>query len=223
MDQFAARLAGKLVVWFICLENDLEDNLAPAMGIYRSPFVRPSRRDGEWEIAQEHVAPSPWLCSTLKKRLLPDLCVPGPLADRTYAACDYLIGRAAAACSRAGAHLVLVTIPDPTQLSAEGRATLAALSATPDACDADLPDRRIAESCQRRGVRFIIGKDHLSAGDYKPLERLHWNVRGHRQMADVIRRVYESFKSGELDRLAAKSDPIAGDGLTLHESPVGSR
>src|SRR6185295_16421646 len=97
-----------------------------------------------------------------------------------YGACDYLIGRAAASCARLGAHLVLVTIPDPSQLSAAGRARLAALSGSPDTCDENLPDRRIAESCKQHGVPLIIGKDHLSAQDYKRIEGLHWNARGHR-------------------------------------------
>jgi hypothetical protein len=211
MEEFAERLAGKLVVLFVCLENDIEDNLAPAMGVYRSPFVRLSGQHGEWGIVQEHVGPSPWQCSVFGgkrlfngKRLLPHLCVPGAIADRAYAACDYLIGRGSAACSRVGAQLVLVTIPDPTQLTGEGHATLAALSGSPDGCDADLPDKRIAESCKRHGVPFIVGKDHLSAADYKAIEGLHWNARGHRKMADVIGRAYESFAAGTLKGLAPK-------------------
>ena len=149
--------------------------------------------------------------------------MPGPIADRAYAGADYLIGRASAACRRVGAHLVLVTIPDPIQLTSHGRVKLAALSGSPDACDENLPDRRIAASCQRHGVPFIAGKEYLSARDYKRIEGLHWNARGHRRMADVLRRVYESFRSGELDRLAAKSYLKAGERLTLHESPIGSR
>jgi len=42
MENLAGRLAGKLVVCFVCLENDLEDNLSPAMGRYSAPFARPS-------------------------------------------------------------------------------------------------------------------------------------------------------------------------------------
>jgi len=226
MEQLAQRLDGKLVLWFVCLENDLEDNLAPAMGIYRSPFVRPSRQRGEWEIAQQHVGPSPWRWSVWGgKRLLPYLCAPGPLADRVYAGCDYLIRRAAAACSRVGAQLVLVTIPDPTQLTVEGRATLAALSGSLDSCDADLPDKRIAESCNRHGVPLIVGKDHLSGLDYKPIEGLHWNARGHRRMAEVIGQVYQSFQSGALNGLASKPPPMrAVDRLArLDESAARSR
>jgi hypothetical protein len=199
MEQFAERLTGKLVVWFICLENDLQDNMAPAMRRYRSPFVRPSAAAGGWEIVDEHVGPTPWKSTDRHwKRILPHLCVPGPLADRAYAASDYLIARAAASCKRVGAHLLLVTIPDPSQLTAAGRAKLADLSGMPDACDANLPDRRLVESCARHGVPTIVGKDHFTASDYKRLEALHWNERGHQQMAGIIRRAYTSFKAGTL-------------------------
>jgi hypothetical protein len=209
IEQLAERLSGKLVVWFICLENDLEDNLAPAMNIYRAPFVRTTgcRRErigadgaagsngpGAWEIVQTHVASSPWRSSVLMQRLLPHLCVPGAVADRAYAACDYLIERAARACSRIGAQLALITIPDPTQLTEEGRQKLVRLSGQAARFDENLPDTRLAESCARYGVTFVAGKDHLSARDYKPIEALHWNPRGHRRMSEVIGRVYESYR-----------------------------
>jgi hypothetical protein len=226
MEQFAERLSGKLVVWFICLENDLEDNLSPAMGVYRSPFVRPSRQGAAWEIAQDHIGPAEWRCSVWGgKRLLPYFCVPGPLADRTYTGCDYLIGRASTACRRVGAQLVLVTIPDPSQLTAEGLAKLATLSGSPDSFDGDLPDKRFAECCTRHGIPIVIGKDHLSAPDYKPLEGLHWNPRGHRRMSDVIGRVYESYKAGASGELTRQPRPsLAVNPLArLDESHAGSR
>src|SRR5262249_40953231 len=155
------------------------------------------------EIAEEHVGPAPWRSvDSGWKRIFPHLCVAGPLADRAYAACDYLIGRAAASCERVGARLVLVTVPDPTQLTVAGRARLAALSGKPNDCDENLPDRRLSESCQRHGVPIVVGKDHLSGRDYKRIEGLHWNKRGHRRMADVLGRLYGSFKSGGLDGLS---------------------
>jgi hypothetical protein len=220
MEQFAGRLAGKLVVWFVCLENDLQDNLAPAMRRYRSPFVRLSVARGAWEITDQHVAAAPWKSTDRNwKRILPYLCVPGPLSDRAYAASDYLIGRAAASCRRVGAHLVLVTIPDPSQLTADGRAKLAAQSGNLEACDENLPDRRIVESCTRHGVPTIVGKDHLSASDYKRLEGLHWNDRGHRRMAEILRRTYDSFQAGTLG-FAIKPPSLTGDGFGTPTVPA---
>src|SRR5262245_39358510 len=125
IEQLGRRLSGKLVVWFVCLENDLEDNLGPALWHYRSPFAK--RTVKTWEIFNRHISSTPWKCSVWgRTRLLPYLCVPGPIPDRAYSAADYLIGRAAEACQTVGAHLALVTVPDPTQLTPAGRAVLAA-------------------------------------------------------------------------------------------------
>lgn len=225
MEQLAERLRGKLIVWFVCLENDLEDNILPAMGGYRAPFVRASRSDGGWEIAAEHVESTPWRSRDSGwKRMFPNLCVPGPVADRVYAVSEYLIGRAAAACALAGAHLIVLTIPDPTQLTAAGRARLATLSGHPALCDVDLPDRRLGESCKRHGVPMVIGKDHLTSRHYKRIEGLHWNREGHRRMADVLARLYVSFQAGELGRQTSIVQSSSRDRLAaLHESHASSR
>jgi hypothetical protein len=200
MEQFGDRLRGKLVVWFAYLENDLQDNLAPEMRRYRAPFVRLDRARGGWTIVDEHIRPGKWECSNLDvRRLFPKFCVPGPLADRAYAACDYLIERARSSCDRVGAHLVVVTIPHPMQLTRTGLANLARLSGKPEMCDADLPDRRVAQSCRRYGVPLIVGKEHLTRGDYKRREGIHWNQQGHRQMARLLGQLYESFRSGRLE------------------------
>jgi hypothetical protein len=210
MEQLAPRLNGKLVVWLIYMENDLQDNLAPEMRGYRSPFVRRDPVRGEWEIAADHLRPARWECSFLdRRRLFPRFCVPGPLADRAYSACDYLIRRARVACDAAGAHLAVVTVPHPMQLSASGMRRLAALSGRPESCDGALPDRRIAESCRKHGVPILAGRDYLAAADYKAREGIHWNERGHRQMARLLRRLYDEFRSGALDGLA---QPTGGEG-----------
>ncbi len=205
MEEFGSRLSGKLVVWFVYLENDLQDNLAPEMRGYRTPFVRPAPRGG-WEIVDDHVSPATWHSSRLdRRRLFPTFCVPGPLADRAYAASDYLICRAHTACHGAGAHLVLVTVPHPIQLTAPGRVRLAALSGSPASCDATLPDRRIAESCQSRGIPMVPGAARLSFRHYKRREGIHWNARGHRRMATLLDELYGSFTSGTLTALVPHS------------------
>jgi hypothetical protein len=210
MEQFGRRLAGKLVVWFVCLENDLQDNLLPNMRRYRAPFVRRSR-SGEWEIVSRHVSRDAWECSDWRtiQRTLPNLCAPGALADRTFSAADYLIGRAASCCHGAGARLVLIAIPDRIQLTHEGSATLSRLSGNPELTDPRLPDRRIEESCERNGVIFVSGMDHLSAHDYKRLEGLHWNARGHRRIAKLLGRLHTSFMSGALETKKASVDQTA--------------
>jgi hypothetical protein len=223
METFANRLAGKLVVWFVCLENDLEDNLSPAMWRYRAPFVRPTRNGSGWEIAKDHVAPAQWQCSKNgRKRLLPFLCVDGPLADRAYAAAGYLIGRAAACCRSVDAQLVLVTIPDPILLTTAGEQRLAAITGKSD-CDPSLPDRRLAESCRQSGVAFLAGRDWVSDSDYKRRERLHWNEQGHRRMGEVLAGLYESFNS-KSPGVGVVPRHVAGDALPpAREVVAGSR
>jgi hypothetical protein len=202
MEQLGPRLRGKLVTWFAYLENDLQDNLVPEMRQYRAPFVRRDPASGQWTIVNEHLRPAKWECSNLDaRRLFPRFCVPGPMADRGYSACHYLIGRAERACRQAGASLVIVTIPHPMQLTRAGIASMAAQSGRPDVCDAELPDRSIAESCRRHRIPMIAGKNHLSRSDYKYREGVHWNHQGHRRVARLLRRVYESFRSGRLDQL----------------------
>jgi hypothetical protein len=198
MERLAARLQGKLVVWFVYPENDLQDNLAPEMRGYRAPFVRRRRREADWEIVHDHVHAAPWACSNLdRRRLFPEMCVEGPIADRAYSACEYLMRRAVAACSHAGARLAVFTVPHPMQLTTQGIAELARLSGRPEHCDHTMPDRRLIAICQRLGVPITAGTYHLTRADYKRREGIHWNERGHRRVAAIVRRIAESAESSE--------------------------
>jgi hypothetical protein len=197
MEEFAERLAGKLVVWFVYLENDLQDNLAPEMRQYRAPFVRRHPLSGEWAIVHSHVRPDRWRLSNLDhRRLFTQFCIDGPLADRAYSACDYLIGRAAAACTSRSARLVVVTIPHPMQLVEH-----------PGAFDPGFPDRRVAECCRRHGVPMVAARDGLTRRDYKRREGIHWSARGHRRMAALVRTLYEADRSHRAGRIAPDHAP----------------
>jgi len=201
MEQLEQRLEGKVVVWFVCLENDLQDNLTPEMRQHRTPFVRFDDQHGRWEIVDTHLERAEWAASNSDvRRLFPRMCTPGPLADRAYSACDYLIERAQASCAQVGAQLVLVTIPHPMQLTKRGVAQLATLSGSPELCDENLPDRRFEESCRKHGVPMVAGMRYLSRSDYKRREAFHWNEQGHRRIAEVLGELYTSFSSGTLDQ-----------------------
>ena len=224
MEQLELRLAGKLVVWFAYLENDLQDNLAPEMRQYRAPFVRINADSGEWEIVDGHVSPEKWGGSNADvRRLFPRMCVPGQFSDRAYSAAEYLIGRAQAACVRAGARLVVVTIPHPMQMTADGLEFMRTLCGpTPELCDQDLPDRRIAESCRKRKVPMIAAKQFLSPRDYKRRESIHWNERGHRRMAGLLERLDESFRSGALDDYIPGAIVPVAEGITRQPAESAS-
>jgi hypothetical protein len=208
MERLGERLRDKLIVWFVFLENDLQDNLAPDMAGYRAPFLRHDAVRGTWEIVDRHVAPRKWDCSqSNSRRLFPSFCVPGPAAERAYDASDFLIQRARLACERVTAHLVVVTIPHSMQLTDSGRREMAAMSGAPSAFDANLPDRRIGESCRRWGVPLVIGMQHLSRAHYKRREGIHWNQSGHRRIARLLKRLHASFVAGHQDGLARESAP----------------
>jgi hypothetical protein len=202
MEQLGERLRGKLVVWFLFLENDLQDNLTPEMRGYRAPFLRWNGARDTWETVDRHLDRRKWDSSYLDPhRLFSSFCVPGPAADRAYAASDFLIQQACLACKEVNARLVVVTIPHPLQLTSDGRQQMAIQSGTPASCDPDLPDRRIAESCRRQSVPAVTAIHHLSRADYKRREGIHWNQMGHRRMADLLKRLHELFESGRLDEL----------------------
>jgi hypothetical protein len=202
MEQLGERLHGKLVVWFAFLENDLQDNLAPEMRGYRAPFVRWNGAQGVWEIVDRHIERRIWDSSRQDvHRLFPMFCVPGPAADRAYSASDFLIQRARLACERVNARLVVVTIPHLQQLTSDGRRQMAIASGAPAACDPEMPDRRVAESCRQHGVPVVMGIRHLTHADYKRREGIHWNQAGHQRVANLLKQLYDSFAAGRLDEL----------------------
>lgn len=206
MEQLGRRLAGKLVVWLVFLENDLQDSLVPEMRQYRAPFLRQDD-DGAWSIVTAHVSPTAWRTSNLDHvRLFPNFCVPGPLADRAFSAAEHLIGAAAACCRRAGARLVLVTIPHVLQLTPAGQAELAARSAHPRQFGAEYPDCRLAESCAAHRVPMVAGTAYFRPADYKHREGIHWNQRGHRRMADLIADLYRRYRAERLEELVPPAE-----------------
>lgn len=200
MERMAPRLAGKLVVWFVYHGNDLADNVHPAFNRYRSPFVRPVAGGDGWELVSEHVDASPWTINEREGGMeaFIEICTPGEHSKRAFAACDYLIRRGADVCRRAGARLVVLSIPD---LSPLARLALERALDRKDASerfDPDTPDRELARICERIGVPFVPLEDHLDAEDY--LERdFHWSPKGHRKVARLLESLMRAEgSSGEM-------------------------
>jgi hypothetical protein len=196
MRQLSPQLAGKLVVWFIFVGNDLHDNLTPNMYHYRMPFVREVNGTGSWEIVTSHVNPVQWPYIsarfrdfTLWDRLLADIHSPTFLAQRAYSACEFLIGEGSAICNCAGARLLVMTIPDPLTVSQRGLQRLFSRGADPKSFDPDLPDRKIRKMCSKFGVLFVAGRNYLDARHYKTADP-HWNERGHQQVAELLCTLY---------------------------------
>ena len=201
MHQLSAQLADKLVVWFIFVGNDLYDNLTPNMYRYRMPFVREINGTGGWEIVTSHVRPAQWPYtsarflhdSTLWERLLADVHSPTFLAQRAFSACEFLIREGRDICRRAGAQLLVMTIPDPLTVSPRGVLRLFSRGVDPGTFDPDLPDQNISEICAKFGVPFVAGRRYLTACHYKTRDP-HWNEKGHRQVADLLSSLYYDYK-----------------------------
>ncbi len=196
MGRLAPRLRDRLVVWFVYPGNDLYDNLSPEMNGYRAPFVR-REPDGGWTIVTRHLRPEPWRVSTGRRGpfYLPTLAAlhaPTALAERAYAAAAALLAAGAETCCRAGARLVVVTVPTPLALSPEGLARLAPHlpAATPP--DPDFPDRQIGAACARLGLPFFALRTVLRRQHYKP-EDDHWTADGHRAVAGALADLYRGL------------------------------
>ena len=201
MRQMSSRLRGKLVVWFIFLENDLYGNLMPNLQTYRSPFVRAVNGNGDWELVRDHLTRTNWNHTSghFYLNALARLCGPTPLSERAYSACKFLIESGSEVCRKEGARLVVMTIPSTKQLSRRGLKTLLSHSSDNGVIDPDFPDRRIGEICRKLGVGFVAGKKNLNAHDYKQVEDIHWNERGHRRVAHILSDVYQAHLLGKVE------------------------
>jgi len=203
MERLAPQLRGKLVLWLVCLGNDLDDALHPGLHHYRAPFVRQRPGSGEWEIATDHVDPSRWTITDREGSLdsLIEICSSGYTSQRAFAVADYLVGRAREACSSVSARLVVMTIPE---LSPVARRYLE--RAQPgDRFDEDLPDRQFTEICDRHAVRFVPLRDHLTTEDYLDND-FHWNARGHRRVAQLVDQLYGEASWREIKPTAEPRD-----------------
>jgi hypothetical protein len=193
MEQLAPTLRGKLVVWFVYYGNDLRDNLSPEMRGYRKPFVR-ERADG-WEIVSSHITPDKWPIIPRSRKghihmtTLAELCADTFFAKRAYQASDFLLRNGRDICAAAGAELMVLSIPDKHQLSADGHVFLKSLLSPASNFDPELPDRRFTEMCQRLGIPFVPGQQFLGVDCYKSNDS-HWNELGHRKVAIRLAELY---------------------------------
>ena len=220
MQQFKLQLKGKFVVWFICLENDLYENLMPHMRGYRMPFVRRGHGNGGWKIVTEHLSPTKWFYSSPEwwrsfHEVFANLCGETFLAARAYSACEFLIQEGARVCSQVDAQLVILTIPHVSLLTRQGLEQLKAHCGREQTFNPDFPDQKISQICQKYNVPFLAAKQHLGALDYKEHDP-HWNQRGHQRVAQLLIDLYIAFRSGALPMTVAQENiSQAGDRLSV--------
>jgi hypothetical protein len=197
MRQLCPLLRGKLVVWFLCLGNDLYDNLQPNMQNYRTPFVRETNGNGSWQIVTMHIRPETWPYDSegdfLKVR---DGRYTGTfaetfLAKRAYSACEFLIGEADKLCKGAGGQLAVVSVPVMSQMNQKAWEHWTSRVGDPNLFDRELPDKKIQRICHELGVPFLAGSKYLDYNDHIP-EDGHWNEKGHRRIAEILSDLHQS-------------------------------
>ncbi len=191
MRRLSDKLAGKLVIWFIYHGNDLLENLTPNLAHYRMPFLRMSPVSKQWEIITEHVSATPWTASKRRQyyKSLASYCQPSSAPERIFDACSFLIQQGKSLCEDAGGRLVVMSIPDVTQISPAHFHKLTAHIPNIDDFDPDHPDKRLRRICDHHSVPFVTLKDYLATDGHKANDA-HWNAKGHRQVAQTIEQVY---------------------------------
>jgi hypothetical protein len=195
MRQLFPHLRGKLVVWFICLSNDLYDNLLPNLYTYRTPFVRQVNGNGRWEIVSNHLAPVSWPFRHERnfrhEEKVWAVFGNSRLSERAYSACEFLIKEARDICRSADAQLTLITIPWTIQFSTAEWESRVRQFGDPALFDRYLPDRRLGEICSQLGVGLICAREHMDPQDHIPGEG-HWNKKGHRRVAEILNALYRN-------------------------------
>jgi hypothetical protein len=217
MRTLSSQLQGKLVIWFICLENDLYDNLHPNKpNFYKTPFVRSLNGGKDWEIVTSHVTPDRWHLSLVESpylAMLAKFCTSGFASHRAFAACDFLIRDGYRICRQAEAQLAVITIPNKNQLSQPGLKRLMRQLQDGEGFDPDLPDREIDTICRKHGIRFLAGKEYLVAGNYQENDT-HWNEQGNRRVAELVERLYHDYLLEKVER-----PPMQSNFPTTREAP----
>jgi hypothetical protein len=197
LERLNGDLQDKLIVWFICLGNDLYDNLIPNHNRYRAPFVGRIYGTDQWEVVTKHLSSAEWPCtinySVRRKEKWVATFTASYLGRRAYSACEFVIKKGNEICIKAGARLVVITIPIIDQFDATQWRELMSQYDDPSSFDADLPDREIGRICAELDIPFVAGKSHFEIADHIPGDG-HWNKRGQIRMAQLLEKIYHEHR-----------------------------
>jgi hypothetical protein len=210
MRRYADRLRGKLVVWFICTENDLVENLKPhTSDFYPTPFLRACDGSADWEIVSSHVRPRKSQDAddgVGNVTLFAHLCTKCPYSERVYAAAHHLIQEARSLCEAQEARLLVLSIPFKMQLHPAGVNSLRGCLRDAGDFDPKYPDKMLSGICAQLGVAFVAGTEELVITDYKERDG-HWNCHGNRKVATLIE---DHYRSASRVRLPFPASPHSG-------------
>jgi len=174
---------------------------------HTAPFLRRVNIEGDCRIEASHLSAKTrhyksqeWHDQHIRE-MLADMCSATYIAGRADSACAHLIREAQSLCVVHAARLCVFTVPDRAQLSPDDLEGLREWSSAPDPFDPALPDLRISEICDRLGVTFVAGRDHLGQDDYRIVDR-HWNEQGRRRVAEILEKLRQ--KSADRSLSAAQ-------------------
>lgn len=202
MRQLSSQLKGKTIVWFVCVENDIQDNVRPYLACqkYRAPFVRKNARTDKWEIVTDHVNSSPWFCPPLREdyaAFFPQLFMSTPIASYAYSACEYLMQEAQMVCQDVGARLVVMTIPKKHQLSLDGIKLIANRLRDKTQFHPEYLDDQFQIMCNQLNIGFVSLSKVLRLKDYRAFD-WHWNKEGHQKVSRVLSDIFEQYENEAL-------------------------
>ncbi len=225
MREYSKHFQNKLIVWFVFDGNDLYDNVIPNLYHYRMPFVRKNAGSSEWEIVTSHLTKSdwPWNYERNAREREKYLATYGRnvMADRAYAACEYLIKEGTELCKRSGGQLVVVGVPAISRLTSQTWEKKSRGLAPNERLDPQTPDDGVKAICEKLGVPFVAAAAFLTPADHIPLEG-HWNGQGHRRIAEMIERLHAEYLQGNIPCQTEKATREIGRMKGGHHAPLVS-
>ena len=194
MHRLKPKLKDKLVVWFVYHGNDLLENLTPNLAHYRMPFLRLDASTQSWQIVTDHVSAKPWTTSKARDyyKSLATYCQPSRAPERIFDACAFLIKEGKSVCEDTHSQLVVMSIPDVTQIVPSHAHVLTSFLSDSADFDPDYPDKKLKAICDGLSIPFVTLKDYLSAEDHKSRDP-HWNAGGHYKVAAAIQESYRKY------------------------------
>ncbi|CAN5384510.1 hypothetical protein BH23BAC3_BH23BAC3_24570 [soil metagenome] len=194
MKKYREKLNDKLIVWLICLENDLVENLAPYNGMkYTVPYLK-KNKENKWEIEDSHVTKEKWLYgekNSYTSLKFATICTSSEYSDRAFSACKYLIEEAKTVCDSVNSELVLFTIPDKRLLTQQGIIMLKRYLDNDSTFNKDYPDLCLGKICEELKVTHLPGLKYLEVNDYKVRDP-HWNKMGNSKLSTILNDYFES-------------------------------
>lgn len=129
---------------------------------------------------------------------------PPPRIESAYARLFSTLNAYGKVCAAHGIGFAVVLFPQRFQVQPrDWRATAKAYGLRPDCFDVMAPNKRLVAFCRRTGISCIdptaaMRRRFLETGRslYLPRGDMHWNARGHRALADAIRRAVTDHAAG---------------------------